>query len=196
MIIRYSNIQQCSSIFHLYFSSFQKLCLASIFITTFIFTITWQFSPFILLLQAIALFYLGTIAILDRNAVSLFIQNLLPGYKCLYNTKIRSPMYLTTYILLDMQDLSSQLNGCFVRVVFPVLPIFHHQLVVRIICSSSNHFAANTIQFYPKGKFRNHEKFDVFIFASRIHDIHCLSTKHGFQGIFHTIKNLFVEMAN
>lgn len=48
----------------------QNYCLAAIFITTFIFTITWQFSPFILLLQSIALFYLGTISILDRDAVS------------------------------------------------------------------------------------------------------------------------------
>ena len=86
-----------------------------------------------------------------------------------------------------MQDISSQSNGRPLCLVLPILPILYYQLLVRFIRASSNHPAANAIKFHQKGKFRNHEKFDGFIFAPWIYDIHCLSSKHGFQGIFHII---------
>ena len=81
-----------------------------------------------------------------------------------------------------MQDISSQSNGRTVCLVLPILPILYHQLLVRFIRASSNHPAANAIKFHQKGKFRNHEKFVVFIFAPRLCDLLCISSQHDFQG--------------
>ena len=88
-----------------------------------------------------------------------------------------------------MQDISSQSNGRPLCLVLPILPILYHQLLVRFIRSSSNHPTANAIEFHQKGKFRNHEKSIVFIFASRLCDLLSFSSQHDFQGILSSRNN-------
>ena len=69
---------------------FQKAHLILIYILTLVFNLTWQFSQFVLLLQASVLFILATIQILNKDHVShgfmtrqvssLFVATLTPFY--------------------------------------------------------------------------------------------------------------------
>ena len=51
------------------FEFLQKLYLVAIFTLTFLLTITWQFAQFVLFLQALIIFGLSLIGILDKDKV-------------------------------------------------------------------------------------------------------------------------------
>ena len=51
------------------FEFLQKLYLVAIFALTFLLTITWQFAQFVLFLQALIIFGLSLIGILDKDKV-------------------------------------------------------------------------------------------------------------------------------
>ena len=54
---------------------FQKLHLAVIFALTFLLTITWQFAQFVLFLQALVIFGLALIGVLDKGKVKKELQS-------------------------------------------------------------------------------------------------------------------------
>ena len=58
--------QHCTGDFSTFF---QKLHLAVIFALTFLLTITWQFAQFVLFLQALVIFGLALIGVLDKGKV-------------------------------------------------------------------------------------------------------------------------------
>ena len=58
--------------------------LMAIYISSLLFTITWQFAQFVLLIQALVLFCLATVGILDRDRVHSNRIHLLSVANCSY----------------------------------------------------------------------------------------------------------------
>lgn len=65
----------------------QRLTLLAIFISTFLFSLTWQFNQFMMLMQALALFMLDSLDMLPAVKVSFafFSQSRWPLFNVLYH---------------------------------------------------------------------------------------------------------------